>query len=133
MATEKRQMGTVKEVSETELKQRLSEDDRRGAPRLDARMEVEVPLANWEQFRRVYTKNISQGGLMFELKSPATVPAALNLVVTLPDGSKVTFESEVRHVMRRADGPDYEVGVQFRPLDPAVQTVLDSALNKFAK
>jgi len=137
-----RQKGKVREVSESELKSRLQrgggvvvggdddDDERRGDARLMARLQVEVPLANWEQVRNVYTTNISKGGLLFTLASPASIPAAVELTVTLPDGAKVTLQSEVRHVARREGSSDFEVGVQFHALDPATQRAFEQALAK---
>jgi c-di-GMP-binding flagellar brake protein YcgR len=126
-----RQKGKVHEVSEAELKQHLAGDggdDRRIAERLPARLQVEVPLANWEQVRSVYTTNISKGGLLFTLASPASIPAAVDLTLTLPDGSKVTLQSEVRHVARREGTAEFDVGVQFQSLDAATQRAFEDAL-----
>src|SRR5262245_50516265 len=112
-----RQKGKVHEVSEAELKQRLGSgggggDERRDAQRLTARLQVDVPLANWEQLKSVYTTNISKGGMLFTVSSPASMPAACDLTLTLPDGNKVTLQSEVRHVARREGTTEFDVGVQ---------------------
>ena len=123
--------GTVKEVSEKELRDRLKksdDDDRRNDPRVSARLEIEVPLASWDQVRRVYTTNISKGGLLFSVSAPASVAAAVDLTVTLPNGDKVTLQSEVRHVARRGDSTEYDVGVQFADLDERVRKVFETAL-----
>ncbi len=126
------QKGKVHEVSERELKSRLSEggDDRRSAERVPARLQVEVPLANWEQVRSVYTTNISKGGMLFTLASPASIPAAVDLTLTLPDGGKVTLQSEVRHVARRDGSTEFEVGVQFQDLDATTRKAFEAALTK---
>ncbi|HEX9101299.1 MAG TPA: PilZ domain-containing protein [Polyangia bacterium] len=126
-----RHKGKVQEVSEKELKSRLSGgggDDRRGAERVPARLQVEVPLANWEQFRSVYTTNISKGGLLFSLASPASIPATVDLTLTLPDGTKVTLQSEVRHVARRDGSTEFDVGVQFQDLDAPTRRAFEEAL-----
>jgi c-di-GMP-binding flagellar brake protein YcgR len=130
MATRKK--GTVQEVSENELKERLKgkSEERRGGDRLPARLEVDVPLTNWQQVKKVYTTNISKGGLLFSVTSPATMPATVDLTLTLPDGSKVTLSSEVRHVSRRDGSTEFDVGVQFRELDAASRKVFESALAK---
>ena len=131
-----RYKGKVREVSEAELKQRLAggaqsnTDDRRGDERVEARLQVDVPLANWEEVRSVYTTNISKGGLLFTLTSPASMPAAVDLTLTLPDGKKVTLQSEVRHVARRDGSVEYDVGVQFQNLDAATQRVFEDALKR---
>ncbi len=127
-----RQKGKVREVSETELKSRLQDadgDDRRGAERVPARLQVDVPLTNLEQARSVYTTNISKGGMLFTLTSPASIPAAVDLMLTLPDGKKVTLQSEVRHVARREGTSEYDVGVQFQELDPPTRRAFEEALS----
>jgi hypothetical protein len=126
-----RHKGKVHEVSEKELKERLASgdgDDRRGTERLPAQLQVEVPLANWEQVRSVYTTNISKGGLLFTLASPASIPASVDLTLTLPDGTKVTLQSEVRHVARRDGSTEFDVGVQFQALDGPTRRAFEEAL-----
>jgi c-di-GMP-binding flagellar brake protein YcgR len=133
MAKEK---GKVKPVSESELKQKLGgppEDDRRGGARIEARLAVEVPLATWEQVRQVYTTNISKGGLLFTLTSPTTMPAAVDLTLTLPDGEKLALGSEVRHVERREGTSEFDVGVQFIDVDESVRKSFEKALTQIAK
>jgi hypothetical protein len=127
-----RKKGTVQEVSEAELKEKLSHEgeERRGGERHPAKLEIELPLANWQQVKKIYTTNISKGGLLFTISSPATMPAAVELTITLPDGGKVTLSSEVRHVSRRADTQEFDIGVQFQELDAATRKTFESALAK---
>lgn len=125
------QKGKVQEISEKELKSRLAGgggDERRGAERVPARLQVEVPLANIEQARSVYTTNISKGGLLFSLASPASIPAAVDLTLTLPNGKKVTLQAEVRHVARREGTTEFDVGVQFQELDAPTRKAFEDAL-----
>ena len=125
------QKGKVQEVSEKELKSRLAGgggDERRGDERVPARLQVEVPLANIEQARSVYTTNISKGGLLFSLASPASIPAAVDLTLTLPNGKKVTLQAEVRHVARREGTTEFDVGVQFQELDAPTRKAFEDAL-----
>ncbi len=118
-----KQKGTVKEVSEAELKKNLAGgEDQRKEPRLPAKLDIEVPLATWEQVRRIYTTNISKGGMMFTLTPPTSLPATLSISLTLPDGQVVKIESEVRHVVKR--DAEYEIGVQFASLPAALETAL---------
>ena len=126
-----RQKGKVQQVSEKELKDRLQGgggDERRGNERVPARLQVAVPLANIEELRSVYTTNISKGGLLFTLTSPASIPAAVDLELTLPNGKKVTLQSEVRHVARREGSADFDVGVQFQELDAPTRRAFEEAL-----
>ncbi len=124
------QQGKVREVSEEELREKLDagSDDRRDDPRLPATLEIELPL-DWEQLRYVYTSNISKGGLMFSIESPAKLPAAIGLTLTLPDDQKVQLQAEVRHVGRIEGTTEFEVGVQFKELDPEVRQVLEAAVS----
>lgn len=129
--------GKVKEVTEEELRRRLADDesdaDRRSDQRLPARLAVEVPLPSWDQLRRVYTTNISKGGLMFTVESPVTLPAAIEVTLTLPDERKVVLHSEVRHVARRGSSAEYDVGVQFKELAADARQTLESAVVNLAK
>jgi len=127
-----RRKGRVSEVSEGELERRLRQSDRRDELRNDVALAVELPLDDWDEVRRVYTTNISKGGLLFTLTPPASVPASVDLTLTLPDGGKVTLTSQVRHVARREGGSDFEIGVQFADLDAAAQRAFESALAKLA-
>lgn len=125
----KNSKGTVHEVTESQMRERLPADDNRSAPRVPANLSVDLPLVNLEQARRVYSSNISKGGLLFVVPSPATIESTVRLNITLPGGRTVSFDSEVRHVSRRGDSADYEVGVQFR-LEPENQRILDEAIGK---
>jgi hypothetical protein len=128
----KREKGTVKQVSEAELKKALA-DERRDMPRLSARLEVDVPLASWDEVRTVYTTNISKGGLLFSLAAPASIPASVELNLTLPDGAALTVPCQVRHVARRDDDDGFDVGVQFQPLDPSVRRVFEQAIERLGR
>jgi hypothetical protein len=122
--------GQIKEVSEGELRQHL--ENRRRDDRVPARLEVEVPLATWEQAQKVYTSNISKGGLLFTIAGPAEMPATAQVIITLPNGKRVTLESEVRHVARKQGTTEFEVGVQFR-LKAEVQRELDEVVAKLPR
>jgi c-di-GMP-binding flagellar brake protein YcgR len=124
--------GTVTEVSESQLKERIKGDENRSSPRVPANLSVDLPLVNWEQAKRVYSSNISKGGLLFVVPSPATMAATVRLNITLPDGQTVSFDSEVRHVSRKGETAEYEVGVQFR-LDADNERALDAAIKKLQK
>ena len=122
-----RQKGQVREASELEMRG-LTDDDRRGEERVAAQLEMDVPLSSWDEVRRVFTRNISKGGLLFTVSSPAMIAATMDLVVTLPDGKKITLQSEVRHVARTPGTTDFEVGVQFAGLDDESRQMFEEAL-----
>jgi c-di-GMP-binding flagellar brake protein YcgR len=129
MANSDRKQGHVHEVSEAELREKLGEE-KRTATRHSAKLEIEVPLASWDQVKRVFTTNISQGGLLFTLPSPASLAATVDLVLTLPNGGKVTLPCEVRHVSLREGTRDFDVGVQFSDIDPAARKTIEDALRQ---
>ena len=121
--------GKVREVTEAELHEKLSagDADRRDDPRVPAHLEIELPL-DWEQLKYVYTSNISKGGLMFAIESPVRLPAAIELTLTLPDDQRIGLQAEVRHVGRIEGTTEFEVGVQFKELDPTTRATLESAV-----
>jgi c-di-GMP-binding flagellar brake protein YcgR len=100
--------------------------DQRGTPRHLATWEAEAALG--EEARRVRVANISRGGLLFSTRVPARVPATMDVRLALPDGGHITLTSSVRHVARRADSGEVDVGVQFAALDAEQGRALDSAL-----
>src|SRR5688572_22852543 len=93
--------GRVTEVSESQLRETLKGDDNRRAPRVPANLSVDLPLVNWEEAKRVYSSNISKGGLLFVVPSPATMASTVRLNITLPDGQTVSFDRVVGHVTRK--------------------------------
>ena len=119
------------EVSERELQDRLAndDDDKRIDRRVDASLEVEIPLASWDALERVYTANISKGGLMFRVAPGGKLPAKVDITLKLPDGTTVTLHSEIRHVAPHADSSDIEVGVQFKQIDDDTRKIFESALS----
>ena len=122
-----RKKGQVHEVSEKELREKLGEE-KRTSTRHEAKLEIDIPLASWDQAKRVFTTNVSQGGLLFSLPSPASIAGEINLTLTLPNGEKVTIPAEVRHVSLREGTREFDVGVQFAELDPEVKKVFEDAL-----
>ena len=124
--------GQVHEVSDAELREKLGAD-KRTSTRIAAELAIEVPLADWAQAKRVFTTNVSQGGLLFTLPSPASIAASIDLVLTLPNGEKVTLPCEVRHVSLREGTRDFDVGVQFSSLDPEAKKTFEEALRQFGQ
>ncbi len=129
------QKGTVKEISEEDLRKRLdagAQGAPRREPRVDAALAVEIPVANWEQLGRVYTKNISKGGLLFTLGA-SSLPSTIELTLTLPDGQRLSFPCDVRHVAPVPGTKTFDVGVQFQPLADATKKALEAALGRLGK
>ena len=125
-----RKTGHVHEVSEDELKRRLavSDDERRTSPRLPAKLEIEVPLASWDQARRVFTTNISQGGISIECARQLDEGGAAKLRFALP-GAKRALEVKGEVMWSNPEG---QAGIRFQVLSLDVKKELDSWLERHA-
>lgn len=87
--------------------------ERRSAPRITARSLVEVRLPTWETLRSVYTINISQGGMRLSMGAGAPIGAAIDIILTLPDGTRLHLPGTVANLGPGAGG---DVGVRFDDL-----------------
>jgi hypothetical protein len=91
----------------------VSDNERRTEPRIPARTLVEVRLPDWDALRRVYTVNLSLGGMRLSLGSRAPLGAAVDIILTLPNGERLPLQGTVAHL---AGGGD--IGVRFDVLPP---------------
>ena len=96
--------------------------ERRSAPRIAARSLVEVRLPTWEALRSVYTINISQGGMRLTLGARAPLGTAIDIILTLPDGTRLHLPGKVAHL-----GPDDngDIGVRFDDLPVGTRTQIE--------
>ena len=96
--------------------------ERRSAPRVTARSLVEVRLPTWEALRSVYTINISQGGMRLSVGARAPLGTPIDIILTLPDGTRLHLPGKVAHL-----GPDDsgDLGVRFDDLPAHTQTEIE--------
>jgi hypothetical protein len=87
--------------------------ERRSEPRIPARSLVEVRLPDWDALRRVYTVNLSLGGMRLSLGGRAPLGAAVDIIFTLPNGERLHLPGTVANL---GDGGD--IGVRFDVLPP---------------
>src|ERR1051325_5572860 len=87
--------------------------ERRSAPRITARSLVEVRLPTWEALRSVYTVNISQGGMRLSLGARAPIGTVIDIILTLPDGTRLHLPGKVAHL---GPGDSGDLGVRFDEL-----------------
>jgi Tfp pilus assembly protein PilZ len=99
--------------------------ERRSAPRITARSLVEVRLPSWEALRSVYTINISQGGMRLSLGARAPLGTVIDIILTLPDGTRLHLPGKVAH-LGPGDGGD--VGVRFDDLPEHTQAEIERYL-----
>jgi Tfp pilus assembly protein PilZ len=90
--------------------------ERRSAPRITARSLVEVRLPSWEALRSVYTVNLSQGGMRLSVGARAPLGADVDIILTLPNGTRLHLPGKVAHL---GDGGD--IGVRFDNLPERTQ------------
>jgi len=87
--------------------------ERRTAPRITARSLVEVRLPTWDALRSVYTVNISRGGMRLSLGARAPIGTVVDIILTLPDGTRLHLPGTVAHL---GPGDSGDVGVRFDEL-----------------
>jgi Tfp pilus assembly protein PilZ len=97
--------------------------ERRSAPRITARSLVEVRLPTWEALRSVYTINISQGGMRLSLGARAPLGTAIDIILTLPDGTRLHLPGKVAHL---GPGENGDVGVRFDDLPAHTQSDIET-------
>jgi hypothetical protein len=89
--------------------------ERRSEPRIASRSLVEVRLPTWDALQRVYTVNVSMGGMRLSLGARAPLGAAVDIILTLPNGERLHLPGKVAHLGAGASG---DVGVRFDELPP---------------
>ena len=101
--------------------------ERRSAPRITERSLVEVRLPTWEALRSVYTINISQGGMRLSLGARAPLGTAIDIILTLPDGTRLHLPGKVAHL---GPGENGDVGVRFDDLPAHTQDEIEAYIRE---
>ena len=101
--------------------------ERRSAPRITARSLVEVRLPTWEALRSVYTINISQGGMRLSVGARAPLGTPIDIILTLPDGTRLHLPGKVAHL---GPGDSGDLGVRFDELPAYTQKEIDLYLDE---
>jgi Tfp pilus assembly protein PilZ len=103
--------------------------ERRSAPRITARSLVEVRLPTWDALRNVYMINISHGGMRLSIGSGAPIGTVVDIILTLPDGTRLHLPGKVAHL-----GPDQsgDIGVRFDDLSEGTQQEIERYLKELA-
>jgi hypothetical protein len=87
--------------------------ERRTDPRINTRSLVEVRLPNWDALQSVYTINLSIGGMRLSLGSRAPLGAAVDIILTLPNGERLALPGTVANLGAGGSG---DIGVRFDTL-----------------
>ena len=89
--------------------------ERRSDPRITTRSLVEVRLPNWGALQSVYTVNLSIGGMRLSLGARASLGAAVDIILTLPNGERLALPGTIANLGAGGGG---DVGVRFDALPP---------------
>lgn len=107
-----------------------AELERRRHLRIDAR--VPVTFANSDEFVKVYTDNISKGGIYFETTERLSPNGRLELTLSLPGSLReVKLIGRVKHMRSKYEELEgkntrmYGYGIQFEDLPSAERKVLE--------
>src|SRR5262245_13206548 len=103
--------------------------ERRSAPRITARSLVEVRLPTWDALRSVYMVNISQGGMRLSLGARAPIGTVIDIILTLPDGTRLHLPGKVAHL---GPGESGDIGVRFDELPERTQQEIERYLGELS-
>jgi Tfp pilus assembly protein PilZ len=92
--------------------------ERRRYERIPSRSLVEVRLPTWSALQSVYTVNLSMGGMRLSLGSKAPLGTAIDIILTLPNGSRLHLPGKVAYLGPGADG---DIGVRFDEMSTATR------------
>jgi hypothetical protein len=84
--------------------------ERRREERVPTRSLVEVRLPDWSTLQRVYTINVSMGGMRISLGGRAPLGSAVDIIFTLPNGERLHLPGKVAHL---GAGDSGDIGVRF--------------------
>jgi CheY-like chemotaxis protein len=89
--------------------------EKRETPRVPLPLTVFLRCPTWPAVRRLYTEDLSQGGLSIRSAEPAPVGTRVSIALILPEGTRLRFKGEVRHVapMAHRDGTrNWRIGIR---------------------
>jgi Tfp pilus assembly protein PilZ len=91
-------------------------EERRRTDRIATRTLVEIRVPDWQVLQSVYTVNLSQGGIRVSMGRRPPLGAAIDVILTLPNGRRLHLPGKVAHL--GAGGHDDDVGIRFDDLQP---------------
>lgn len=103
--------------------------DRRRTERIITRTLVEVKLPDWQALQRVYTVNMSQGGMRLSVGRKPPLGTVIDTILTLPNGQRLHLPGRVAHLGSDGSG---DVGVRFDELPAKTRDEIDRYLKELA-
>lgn len=76
---------------------------------------IQLRCSSWKHFIQLHTRDLSRGGLFIKTGSPLAVATRVQLSLDLPDGSSLTLDAEVTHIVNVDSArPDAVAGMGVR-------------------
>jgi c-di-GMP-binding flagellar brake protein YcgR len=94
--------------------------------RIDTKLVVKIEeISSIESPNKVFTKNISEGGMLFEYNKQYDIGTVLSLVLRLPELEKtIECYGKVVRVEDIGDGELFDIGIMFINVAPEVAKTL---------
>jgi len=105
--------------------------EQRGEQRVPMELAAYVRCESWHALRRLYTSDLSQGGIALRSPEPAAPGAPVRIALTLPDGLRLRLKGEVRYstAIYGQDGQvQFKIGVRLADAGDRSRLVLRSLL-----
>jgi len=93
---------------------------RRADPRHTLRRAIELRCPHWDSYVKLYTANISRGGMLVRMPDPPDVGSTVDLVVDLPGGRRLTLQGRVARISDPPEGeklPRVGIALEVGPLE----------------
>ena len=105
--------------------------EQRTEQRVPMELAAYVRCESWHALRRLYTSDLSQGGMALRSPEPAAPGAPVRIALTLPDGLRLRLKGEVRYstAIYGQDGQvQFKIGVRLADAGDRSRLVLRSLL-----
>src|SRR5262249_53378783 len=103
----------------------------RNEPRVQMELAAYVRCDSWHALRRLYTSDLSQGGMALRSPEPAPPGAPVRIALTMPDGLRLRLRGEVRYstaIYGRDGQVNFKIGVRLVDSGDRTRLVLRSLL-----
>jgi len=107
--------------------------ERRRDPRHEIAHPVRVRCRSWSDFRTLYTRDISRGGMFLRTATPLLAGTAVQLVLSLPDGRDIELRGKVVHVVPPGThGRPAGMGLRFSDMSEERRAQIEALLRTVA-
>ena len=104
-------------------------EERRRTERFTTRILVEIRVPDWQVLHSVYAVNISQGGIRVSMGKRPPMDAAVDVILTLPNGKRLHLPGRVAHL---GAGKTDDVGIRFDEMQPKTREEISRYIHKLS-